>query len=76
MNNVVKLKPGRRAATCRRVGATLDNGVEVRLTEQTVVSTLTELITGHQLPLTDDALEALDVVDLVSRSHHEVVLGE
>jgi len=54
----------------------LNHGVEVRLTEQSFVSALAELVAGDQLALTDDALEALDVVDFVSGSHHQVVLGE
>jgi len=76
VSNVVERKPRSAAASCRRVGATVDDSVEVCLAEQTVVSTLTELVTGNELPLTDDALEALDVVDLVSGPHHQVVLGE
>ena len=73
---VVERKSRRRAATCWRVGATVDDGVEVCLAEETVVSALAELVAGDKLPLTDDALEALDVVDLVPGSHHQVVLGE
>ena len=59
-----------------RVSAAFDHCVEVRLTEQSIVSALAELITGDQLTLADDALEALDVVDVVSGPHHQVVLGE
>ena len=73
---VVEGKPGHGAAPCRRVGATVDNGVEVVLAEQSVVAALTELVPGYEPPLTDDALEALDVVDPVPGSHHQVVLGE
>ena len=76
MSTVVERKAGHCAASCRRVGATVDDGVEVCLAEQTVVVALAELVAGHELALTDDALEALEVVDLVSGAHHEVVLGE
>ena len=69
---VVERKRGHGAAAGRRV----DDGVEVDLAEQTVVAALTELVAGDQLTPTDDALEALDVVDLVPGAHHEVVLGE
>ena len=76
VSGVVERKPWRRAATCRRVGATVHDSVEVCLAEKTVVAALAELVPGDELALTDDTLEALDVVDLVSGSHHQVVLGE
>ena len=69
---VVERKRGHGAGAGRRV----DDGVEVDLAEQTVVAALAELVAGNQLTPTDDALEALDVVDLVPGAHHQVVLGE